>query len=364
MSEFSAEDVIRTQKLVDLVVSIHERGYFINDPSPAALSWDDKGTPSIDDVDLVNRSHVDIPHLVLSQLWSLMYGASPRRRIDAASEYLKRREMDADSETAMKEHIAREIQRCFHTNRDFKIIQAGGLVWHARHEAMNDAHRIVLEDPDAFLQPSPTLIKDSRATTVARTAGQALLKRFNLKKYRNIVKHQFSPSRARSAYKRAYHLEMIGIRTPRVLAYADKKVLGCIHKSYLLMDYLPDVQIGAETLKALAIERADQRLDLLSSAGRLVGLLHGEGFSNRDLKASNLLVSDPGDLWLVDLDGIKHLETVSAAVRIKNLRRMVRDLPHYGDLSLREKLRFLSSYCLGVQNGQPKELFRTLSRVD
>ncbi len=364
MSGFSAEDVDRTKKLVDLVVSIHGRGYFINDPSPAALVWNSNGEPSVEEVDLVKRSHVGIPHLALSQLWSLMYGASPRRRLEAARDYLRARGLETEIESAMKDHIARDIERCFHTNRDFKVIQAGGLVWNARHDVLTDAHRIVLDDPDAFLEPSANLIKDSRATTVARCAGHALLKRFNLKKYRNIVKHQFSSSRARRAYKRAYHLEMIGIRTPRVIAYTDKKILGCVHKSYLLMDFLPDVRIGAETLKSLTKDERSQRLALLASAGRLVGLLHGEGFSNRDLKASNLLVTNSGELWLVDLDGIKHLETVSSEVRVKNLRRMVKDLPQYGDLSLSERWRFLASYCRSVQNGDPKELYRKLASED
>ncbi len=364
MSEFSAEDIDRNKRLIEMVASIHDRGYFINDPSPSALSWDESGLPSVQEVDLVKRSHVDIPHLALSQLWSLMHGASPRRRRQAAETYLARRSLETQIEPAMRDHINGEIERCFHTNRDFKTIQAGGLVWHARHDVMSDAHKLVLENPDKFLQPGDSLIKDSRATTVAKTDGPALLKRFNLKKYRNLVKHQFAASRARSAYQRGYYLEMIGIRTPRVLAYADRRVLGCIHRSYLLMDYLTDVQMGADHLKSLGSADKEERLSLIAGAGRLVGLLHGEGFSNRDLKASNILASEKGELWLVDLDGIKHLVTVSEEVRVKNLRRMVRDLPQYGALSLREKLRFLDAYCRSLEKGRPKDLFRKLASKD
>ncbi len=364
MTQNPPDETMHIDRLVSLLCRLHDRGDFINDPSPAVLAWNEEGIPQVDEVDLVKRSHVNHPARALAQLWSLMHGFSPRRRLDAARRYLARRDLKLPLEMAMKEHISREIERCFHNNRDFQVIQTGGLLWHVRRAALRDAHRMVLEDPDAFLRPGSKLIKDSRGTTVARTPGDALLKRFNLKKYRNLVKHQFSPSRARKAYKRAYHLEMIGIRTPRVIAYADRSIFGFIRRSYLLMEFLPDVRIGAETLKSLTAEQVKARRDLIAAAGRLVGLLHGEGFSNRDLKASNLLVARNRELWLVDLDGIKHLETVSEEVRVRNLRRMVRDLPQYGSLSLKERMIFLDAYCRSVQNGRAAFLYRKLASED
>lgn len=364
MSRTGPTDIKRMYALVDLVVDTHERGYFIADPSPAAIRWNEGDEPLLGDPDLEKRSHTALPHLALWQLWSLMFGFSPLRKLQAGRAYLRRRRLETDLELALRQHADMELARCFHKNRDFQTVQAGPLVWHVRRALLRDAHRVVLADPDAQLRAPHDLIKDSRGSTVAAVPGDGILKRFNVKKYRNLVKHQFAPSRARKAFQRAYHLEMIGVRTPRVIAYADRKVMGLATSSYLLMERLPDVAVGAEAIRGWsATDRHLTRL-VLGDAGRMIGLLHGAGFSNRDLKASNLLVTGGGEIWLVDLDGIRHMERVNEEVRIKNLRRIVRDLPQYGSLGLRDQLAFLRAYCRSVRSGRAADLHRRLAGED
>ena len=349
--------------LVEMLAARHEEGLFVRDPSPSAVVWND-GAPRIPESELENRSSTHVPRLAVSQLWSLMFGWSPRRKLSAARLYLMIRGMTIDDlEEALREHTEAEIERCFHKNRDFKVVQYGDLVWHVRRALLTEAHRPALEDPDSLLEPGPRLIKAGQATTIAQVPGGGVLKRFNLKRYRNLVKYRFAPSRARRAFQLAYRLEMLGIRTPRVIAYTDRHVLGSTVRSYLLMEYVAQARPAAEVFREWAEggEEREQRARALLEAGRLVGLLHGAGFANRDLKASNLLLTEAGELCLVDLDGLQHLDEVNEETRIKNLRRIVRDLPLYGPMTVRDRLVFLRAYARSVRRGDARTLFRRLA---
>lgn len=363
-------DISRLQPLCDLVVELHNRGDFIIDPSPSAVRWvEDK--PLIADKEIEKRSHTEIPHLALSQLWSLMHGYSSRLKVEAGREYLRQRELELDLDDALRAHWEQEVERCFHKNRDFKVVKAGDLVWHVRSDLLDQNRNFALEDPDSLLEPdSPKLIKDGGRTTVALAPGGAVLKRFNLRKVRNLVKNQLGMSRARRAFQKAYHLELLGIRTPRAIAWAERREFGLPTRSYLLMEYLPDSVEGYHAVRDLEDDEqfgganGIERRRLLSEGGKLIGRLHGAGFSNRDLKASNLLVSPEGQIWLIDLDGISHRELVSDAERIKNLRRIVRDLPHYGNLGLKDSMCFVRAYTRALRRGSAKELFRQLAEKD
>ena len=347
--------------LTRCVVALHERGDFIHDPSPSVVALDDEGNPFVPASELEKRSQSQVPRLAVGQLWSLVHGLSPRRLLRLGEAYCRLRDTEIDLEEALVEHAAVERERCFHTNRDFKTMQLGDLTWHVRRELLQDAHLPILEAPDAYLEDEEGLLKSGRGTTLALTPGRSVLKRFNLKKKRNILKHRFAATRARSAFQKAYALEIMGIRTPRAVAFADRSTLGLIHSSYLLVEEVPEVMEGGEALRQWNGSNAPHRRRALSGAGSLIGRLHGAGFANRDLKSSNLLATTEGEIWLIDLDGVEHVKRINEEVRIKNLRRMVRDLPVYGELTVKDRLRFLRSYTRAARAGSAKEIFRKLA---
>ncbi|MEZ6195777.1 MAG: lipopolysaccharide kinase InaA family protein [Planctomycetota bacterium] len=358
------ERIIETaaEQLVSLLAGLHRDGSFVRDPSPSVLGRDENGRLFIADADLESRSNRDAPDDTLGQLWALMRGESPRVKIAAARDYAARRGLgDLDLDRLLREFRLRDIERCFHENRDFKVLESGGLVWHCRRELLREEHLPVLEDPDRWLEPGDHLVKDGRSTTIGRTAGEALMKRFNLKKYRSLVTNQLAGSRARIAFQQAYHLETMGVRTARAIAFAERTKLGCIYRSYLLLDWLADVQPGALAFQEWNGSRPELKRRVLEDAGRMIGRLHDAGFSNRDLKSNNLLVNEAGQVWVIDLDGVAHEGRVPEEQRLKNLLRIVRDLPRYGHLSTREALTFLHSYTRAVRQGNTRDLYRKLA---
>lgn len=349
-------------ELVALLAQLHRDGRFIRDPSPTVLHRGEDGGLTIAESDLETRQDRDRRDLALADLWSLMRGASPRVKIEAAARYLDQRGLeDTDLERALRNFRRRDVERTLEENRDFSVVEAEGLVWHVRRDLLRPEHRAVLADPDAFLRPGAHLLKDGRGTTVGQTPGAGVLKRFNLKRYRNLLRNQIAGSRARAAYQQAYHLETMGIRTARAIAFAERTRLGCIYRSYLFMDLVPDVRPGADAIREWRHHQPHKRRRALFDAGRTIGRLHDAGFSNRDLKASNLLVNESGHVWVIDLDGVAHQPRVPEEQRLKNLRRIVRDLPRYGHLTTRESLTFLSAYARAVRQGEARTLFRKLA---
>jgi tRNA A-37 threonylcarbamoyl transferase component Bud32 len=115
-----------------------------------------------------------------------------------------------------------------------------------------------------------------------------------------------------------YHLELVGILTPRVVAVAEHRSLGLALRSYLVMEKIAEAK-----------DLADVNYDdpsLIRCLAELIGKMHAEGFVHRDLKASNILVDSGGKPHLIDLDGLSYLGKVSAYAAVSNLKRLERGL--------------------------------------
>ena len=105
-------------------------------------------------------------------------------------------------------------------------------------------------------------------------AGGVVLKRYNLRKLTNLLKDLFRASKARRAFRKAYHLELAGVPTARPLATADRRLGGLLLRSYLLMEEIPDAQ-------HLGQWRGDPYVAARTAAA-LLPKLHHEGFRHRD----------------------------------------------------------------------------------
>lgn len=238
-------------------------------------------------------------------------------------------------------------RRCLKTNRDFARKQFGAWNWHVRTAAVTPDIEAILRDPDGFLHTTARAMKRGRSSSVG-AAGGLVLKRYNFKKPLNLLKDLFRGSRARRGFRKAHHLELAGVATPRVLAAADHRVAGLPSRSYLLMEEIPGAQdAGQWTGQPHAAARA---------LGELLARLHHEGFTHRDLKETNVLFDASGTPHLIDLDGLEFVSEVSATEAAANLQRLARGLAAAGKFTRSNILVFLLAYCRrrGVR---PRPLF-------
>lgn len=244
-----------------------------------------------------------------------------------------------------REELRRELlhersRRCLRHNREFEPRRVGGLVWHVRLPLMTPQVEAVLTDPDEFLHSRAKIVKAGGASTVGAADG-LVLKRFNFRKVLNLVKDLLRPSRAFRAFRKSYHLELAGVPTARVVAAAERRVLGVLLRSYLLMEEIP----GATTLQKLLRSAAQPSPTLVREVARLVARLHHEGFTHGDLNERNLVIDGQGRVLLIDLDALDCTGAVTAARAAEDLARLARDMSRHATVTREMRGCFLRTYC-------------------
>ncbi len=326
------------QLLLQFVRKLAEAGALHTDFHPANLLMnEERGEIRLVDLDGVKMDQSAPPDVLeeemLSQLLVTMaLPVSPR----VAELAMKKR----------KRALAARARRCLKTNRDFAVQKHGTRWWHVRLDSLSPALTSALAAPDRFISLG-RMLKDGRSSTVAATKGLAL-KRFNFRRWLRPFKDFFRESRARQAFRTAYHLELCGISTARPLAAADERCCGLVTRGFI---------ITAEIPSALDVVSwtGDARV-LAGRVGNLVGRLHREGFSHRDLKETNILVDPAGMPWLVDLDGVKFRGDVDSETARENLARLRRGVEPSGRLSGSIVMTFMLHY-FRARRMSPHELF-------
>jgi tRNA A-37 threonylcarbamoyl transferase component Bud32 len=84
---------------------------------------------------------------------------------------------------------------------------------------------------------------------------------------------------------------------------------------------------------------------LIESVADLIGRLHREGFSHRDLKATNVVFDAQDQPYLIDLDGLSYVGEISEARAAADLQRLARGVEQSGKVTRRERIHFLRTYC-------------------
>ena len=239
------------------------------------------------------------------------------------------------SDRIRRKKMSVRYRRCLKDNREFGPQIHGCSKWWVRKPMMNNELDQVLAMPDAALA-GESLLKAGRSSTVGQ-CGDWVVKRYNFKKPLNLIKDFFRPAKAKRAFQLGYHLELVGILTPKVVAVAEHRLLGLALRSYLVMEKMAEAK-----------DLADVNYDdpsLIKRLAELIGKMHAEGFVHRDLKASNILVDSDGNPHLIDLDGLSYLGKVSAYAAASNLKRLERGLLGKPIFTRLNWMSFLRVYC-------------------
>jgi tRNA A-37 threonylcarbamoyl transferase component Bud32 len=168
-----------------------------------------------------------------------------------------------------------------------------------------------------------------------------VLKRFNTKNRLNYLKNLFRRSRAFRAYQKAYHLELLGVPTPKPIAAAERRVLRVLLNSYLVTEEIR----GATDLGAILRQGTRPDRALVRQAAQLVARIHEEGFSHSDLKETNIVRGDDGRLYLLDLDALDYLGRVPEERGAADLARLLKGANKYPNVTRAERMAFLLTYC-------------------
>lgn len=319
-----------SKAVLDFINRMHERGVLQTDLHPGNILVAASGEMRL--VDLHGTK-------IMSQLneYQRMRNLA---RLRSALEIPVSSEVERMSIRERQQRMHYRSGRCLKHNREFAPKKLGGLEWRVRLPFFNETVQSILSDPENFLKSRAKILKAGRTATVGCAEG-FVLKRFNFRKAENLVKDWFRHSRAYRAYCKAYHLELLGIPTAKPIAAAEQRVFSFLRRSYLLMEEIP----GATSLGQKLRSGKKPSREIIRKTAELIGRLHQEGFSHRDLKESNIVFDRDGKIFLLDLDGLNFPGSVSSARAAVDLERLARDMSKCGGVTRIEREIFLRDYC-------------------
>lgn len=201
--------------------------------------------------------------------------------------------------------IERGLRKFLRTNRRHQAIRRGpwrGLADRRFFEAVKPD--VITAGLDEAMGRG-RILKDGRTSFVSRVklgGIDVVVKRYNHKGLLHSLRHTIRGSRAKRSWINSNRLLLVGIATPRPLAYIEEYRGPFLHRSYFIAEFVD----GQELHGILRDETIpmDRRQRLIDEVVRTLDRLAGHRISHGDLKHTNVLCS--GDkITLTDLDGMQ-----------------------------------------------------------
>jgi heptose I phosphotransferase len=238
-------------------------------------------------------------------------------------------------------------------NNEFQPIKHGGLQWSVRKSFLNEDLKEILRKPQEFLTNKAVVFKRDVGATVGGAKG-LVLKWYHSRKPVTLFKDLFRGSRAHRACRKAYHLELSGIPTPKPVAVASKRTLGILIDSFFVMQEIE----GATHLRSWRGNKKRAALDLAELAAKL----HQAGFSHRDLKDTNIVFDAREKPHLIDVDGVKYMGRIADERASADLARLAKAALRLAHISRADRARFLIRYCRFRDRPDWKHWWRQIER--
>jgi tRNA A-37 threonylcarbamoyl transferase component Bud32 len=162
----------------------------------------------------------------------------------------------------------------------------------------------LLKNPDKFMAKGRLLKAGNTCTLAQVTAGglSLVVKRYNIKNAWHALKRCPRPSRAWKSWKNAHRLTLLGIPTPRPIAFMENRWGPLRSKAYFITEYIEADNLNhllhTGKVKDNALE------DVVEQFVEILRLLTDASLSHGDFKATNFLV-DAGKISITDLDAMR-----------------------------------------------------------
>ncbi|MFC1677737.1 lipopolysaccharide kinase InaA family protein [Planctomycetota bacterium] len=148
------------------------------------------------------------------------------------------------------------------------------------------------------------ILKDGNTCYVSRVnfnGKDIVIKRYNHKGFIYSLRHTIKRSRARRGWVCGHLLEMLGIDTPKPLAYIERRKGPIVWTSYIVTEF-----VDGENLYTILSDDTispEKRSQMSEQIIRILEKLESYKVTHGDLKRSNIMVTETGSL-LTDLDSM------------------------------------------------------------
>ncbi len=225
-----------------------------------------------------------------------------------------------------------------------QILEIGAIRWHVAGEQAGRLEKWLSAHFPGILTESENVLKKDKGSRVASAAG-LVLKESTARKGRSMLRFGLRRSGARRAFTIGNELNAHGVPTPRPVAWATVRRFGLRERDYLVTEKVENACLLTEKLKTAGGDKTEREW-IVRMLGRLLALFHCSGFSNRDMKDTNILVTENGGLklWVVDLDGVRQKGMVTRTRAFRDFWPIVRSLAMYGWGDDCDKAAMLAAY--------------------
>ncbi len=165
--------------------------------------------------------------------------------------------------------------------------------------AMND----FIEGVDALMRAGQ-ILKEGQTSCVSRlmwNGKDVVVKRYNHRGFIHSLRHTLKKSRSCRAWLHGHRLEMLGIATPKPLAYIERYKGLLVWSSYLVTEYIEGQRLHDFLLDGRVAQ--ERRFKVTREVVGLLENLWKYRITHGDLKHTNVLITKSGPV-LTDLDGM------------------------------------------------------------
>ncbi len=203
-----------------------------------------------------------------------------------------------------RRQIQRSLRKCMRTNRRHLRLQGPG--WEGMFDRgfMEDADAAELVKSMDRLMEAGEVLKSGNTCYVSRikwNGRDMVVKRFNHRGMFHSVRQGLKGSRARRAWVNGHRLGLLGIHTPKPLAYVEHYAWGLLYDCYLITECLDGCNLYLY-LTSDAVSEGD-KARMASRIRRMMDCLTRHHISHGDLKYANVFVVG-AEPYLMDLDSI------------------------------------------------------------
>ena len=232
----------------------------------------------------------------------------------------------------------RRQKHCLRTNRHFRKLRMRGVRGYTVRGDIQLPEDVFRRVPsEGMMMPDAVVLKDSKSSTVSEQRidfgggiRSIIIKQKRRKPGWGYLRSFLRGVGAMREWRTAYAMRIRGLPAVEALAAFERRSFGLLSESCLVTEKVENagnLQIFTERTFAGELSRQTARLRrrMARALGRLIRRLHDLGFTQRDLKPSNILVTITGEagedfrFTLIDFEGVRQRARVSDALRARDL---------------------------------------------
>jgi len=201
--------------------------------------------------------------------------------------------------------LRKGLKKCLRTSkRHFQIKNNRYIAMFDRDFCQEAETPDFIEQIDSLMDTGQ-ILKNGDTCYVSRlmwNGKDIVVKRYNHKGLIHSLRHTIKRSRARRGWLHGHRLVMLGIPTPKPLAYIEQYKGKLLWKSYLITEY-----VKGQKLRTFLRDHKISEEEHSTAMKQIKNLLDKMGkyrITHGDLKHTNILITDNGPV-LTDLDGMK-----------------------------------------------------------